>query len=178
MFKKNLFLGLGIGIIISSTILYINFVSYKRNMKDTIDNSEIISKAYELGMILKSEVPSIEIKTLSNEEIISKAEELGMVFKIEETTEISTIETIEIEIESETLSTIINEEISIRITPGTSATEVSQILYEVGLIDDANNFHTFIKDNKKLNAIQVGFFRIPTNSSYEEILKILTTTPK
>lgn len=181
MNKRNLFLGLGIGLILSSIIFYIGFICFVTPVKDLSDE-DIILKAKELNMISTDEIP--EQQTLSDEDIILKAKELGMIFEsdINDKTVESTTDNSDKEEDTQP-TTILNTEveaeiIDVRILPGSSAINVSKTLYEAGVIEDADSFLNFLKQSNKANTIRAGYFKIPTGSSQQDILKILTTPPK
>jgi len=169
MSKRNLFLGLGAGIILSSVVFYISFlIAFK-----PVSDEYIISKAKELNMVSADEIP--QAQTLSNEDIIAKAKELGMIFKTEEESEKST------ETQTQQQSEVTDEPaeiIDVRILPGSSAISISKTLYEAGVIDNSDDFLTFLKQNNKENTIRAGYFEIPLGSSDKDILEILTTPPK
>ncbi len=169
MSKRNLFLGLGAGIILSSVVFYISFlITFK-----PVSDEYIISKAKELNMVSADEIP--QAQTLSNEDIIAKAKELGMIFKTEEESEKST------GTQTQQQSEVIDEPaeiIDVRILPGSSAISISKTLYEAGVIDNSDDFLTFLKQNNKENIIRAGYFEIPLGSSDKDILEILTTPPK
>jgi len=178
MNKRNLFLGLGAGIILSSVVFYIAFlIAFK-----PVSDDYIISKAKELNMVSADEIP--QAQTLSDEDIIAKAKELGMIFETKaenqtnksEESEIQSTET-QIQQQSEVTDET-TEIINVRIFPGSSAISVSKTLYEAGVIDNSDDFLTFLKQNNKANTIRAGYFEIPLGSSDKEILEILTTPPK
>lgn len=178
MSKKNLLLGLGTGVILSSIVFYIAFVISFRPVNDEY----IISKAKELNMIAANEIPQPE--TLSNEDIISRAKELGMMFESDITIKNDEMESVEDTQQSEITSvtpideTETTEIIDIRILPGSSAVTISKTLHESGVIDNSEDFLEFLKQNNKANTIRAGYFKIPIGSSNQDILKILTTPPK
>lgn len=66
------------------------------------------------------------------------------------------------------------EDATITIGDEDSSSDVSDKLYEAGLIDSADDFNVFIEDSGKSGSIQSGTFQIPSDSSYEEILDIIT----
>lgn len=197
MANRNLFLGLGIGLIISSTVFYTSFLFSKPILNNDIQISdeEIINKARDLGMILINEIPSTEQQTLSDDNIILQAEKLGMVFETVETTkaiesEQSTeiaetlapeTETLPQETETvvpQTEATTKPKIIDVRIEPGSSAIKVCKVLYDLKLIDSKDGFLAYMRKNNKTSYIRAGYFKVPYGSSYSQVLKILTTPPK
>lgn len=199
MANKNLLLGLGIGLIISSTIFYTSFLFSKPTLNNDIQvnitDEKIINKARDLGMILINEIPSTEQQTLSDDDIVSQAKKLGMVFETVETTK-----TIEVEQSTEIAETFPKETetlpqetetippsteattkakiITVRIEPGSSAIKICQVLYDLKLIDSKDGFLAYMRKNNKTSYIRAGYFKVPYGSSYSQVLKILTTPPK
>lgn len=211
MFNKNLILGLGIGIILSSGVFYVGF-KFTDNLPPSpsisISDDEIIKRAKEIGMIFEDEIskkaedpkpnnssldleaettnvnkiePSIETLTVpideseSIEDIISEAKESDTI-NDQESTEIESTKS-QAKITNNQVksnSSVVN----IRILPNSSATKVAQNLYNLGLIDNKTNFINYIKANNKANTIRAGYFSIKKGSSYDDILKILSTPSK
>lgn len=174
MDNKDLLLGAGIGIIISSVILYIGFFSYINSNNSppteiTVDDNEIASRAKKLGMLYPSD---IQPSTMSDDDIISKAEQLGMVFETTQQETESSSETESLEESTEA------EIIKVQIPAGSSATKIAQILYDLKLVDSVNSFVQYVRQKNKLNYMKTGTFYVPLGSSNEEILNILTSRPK
>lgn len=66
------------------------------------------------------------------------------------------------------------EDITITIDDSDTSSSVSDKLYEAGVIDSSDDFEAFVSDEGKSDSIQSGTFQIPSGSSYEEILDIIT----
>lgn len=66
------------------------------------------------------------------------------------------------------------ENITVTIKDSDTASTVSEKLYEAGLISSADDFEAFINDSDKSASIKSGTFQIPSDSSNEEILDIIT----
>lgn len=174
MVNRNFFLGLGLGIIISSVIFYLSIIVINKtpvndNKVVEISNEEIISRAKKLGMVPISSLPSTNQNPISDDEIIKKAADLGMVFiteeKPQETTQPTQIPTQQLQL------------VDVRITGGSSAESVSKTLYDAGLIEEVSSFTKYIKDNDKATKIRAGYFKINKGSTFDQILTILTTPP-
>ncbi|WP_182101587.1 hypothetical protein [Niallia taxi] len=63
----------------------------------------------------------------------------------------------------------------IRVSPGMRSDQIANTLYAVGLIDSPAKFQRMVKDRKLGYKLLKGTHRIPKGSSYDDILKILTT---
>lgn len=82
-------------------------------------------------------------------------------------------ETTEITQAPETEETV-GEDVTIVIEDSDTSSAVADKLYEAGLIDSAEDFESFVSSAGKSDAIQSGTFQIPSGSSHEEILDIIT----
>lgn len=130
--------------------------------------------------ILHSAYPKVELVDLNDDVIVERARELGMVpikesIKIgkdieEEVEEIEEVEEVE-EIEEVEL---ISEEIEIVIEKGSSLTEVASYLYDIGLIENKDEFADMVRANKLSGKIDYGYYNINKASSNYEIIEILT----
>ena len=54
-----------------------------------------------------------------------------------------------------------------------SAGEICEILKDAGVIDDAENFLSYIKSRKKQTSLKSGQYTLPINANYEDILEAL-----
>jgi hypothetical protein len=174
--NKKFFLGLGLGIIISSMIFYMSFIvinktSSKNNKSVEISDEEVINRAKKLGMVAYKALPDTKQTSLSNDELIAKASELGMVFKTDEKIKETSVTV------SQTQASTEVQTLEIRILGGSADENVSQTLYEAGLIEDTAAFTKYIRDKGKSTRLRAGYFKIKKDSSYDEILTILTTPP-
>lgn len=68
-----------------------------------------------------------------------------------------------------------NKNISFAITRGMNSQTVADLLKEKGLIKDANDFNNYIVKVGKASIIKVGNFTLKKGTSYEEIVKAITT---
>lgn len=67
-----------------------------------------------------------------------------------------------------------SKNISVVIENSDTASSVAEKLYKSGLIDSASKFNDYIDEHNKTGSIITGTFQIPSNSTYEEILNIIT----
>jgi len=66
------------------------------------------------------------------------------------------------------------DHVTFTITRGMTSYDVARLLYQKGLIDDANDFDMYIIRKGKASVIRVGTYTLPKNASYQEILKAIT----
>ena len=66
------------------------------------------------------------------------------------------------------------DDISIKITDNDTSVTVSEKLADAGIISSATEFEGYISNMGKEDSIKSGTFKIPTGSSNEEILDIIT----
>ncbi|MBU5314110.1 endolytic transglycosylase MltG [Tissierella carlieri] len=153
-----LFLGVGIGIIIASTL----YSFYPKIEYIDLTDDIIMERARSLGMVgLKESIDVINKEELADEEntMESANDEMKEVQK--------DIEEIKAEV----------EEREIVVESGSSLTRVSKQLYNANLIDNIDEFISFVKDKKLDKKIVTGSYKIELNSSYDEIIEILTKRP-
>ncbi|MCL1916980.1 MAG: hypothetical protein FWG14_01490 [Peptococcaceae bacterium] len=62
----------------------------------------------------------------------------------------------------------------IEIKSGMSAKQISDLLAQEGIIDNAQEFHNFSIDHGKARKFMVGKFALSVGMSYEELLELLT----
>lgn len=182
--KLNYFMrGLGIGILITTITLSIAF-HFSDNYK--LSQEEIIQEAKNLGLVEASEVDltdSNKNNIVNIDDLLEKEksepdkteEETAEVETTEEeTTEVEATEEETAEAETAEEETVAEtEEVSITIRSGMTSETVSRLLYDNGLIEDTKDFNNYLINNGYSSKIRVGTFKIPQNTSYEEIVKII-----
>lgn len=164
MRKKSFSLGFGLGIICVSLIFWIVYgyqvkklkIEYE-SLKTVLTDEEIIEKAEQLGMIFYSDLPQNSQNESKNTE-----EHTEMTQTDEPTTELNT------DINSEDADII-----EITINRGSSAGFVAEVLFEKGVIDDAEEFKEYLVDRNKSTKIKSGTFTFEKNMKYSEALKTL-----
>lgn len=65
------------------------------------------------------------------------------------------------------------ETVTISIVRGDSSYTVSRRLEEVGLVEDAGEFDSYLVDNGYSKTIRTGTYQIPVDATWEEIAKII-----
>ncbi|MGP4061704.1 hypothetical protein [Halobacillus sp. H74] len=142
-------------------------------------------RSYSIGLLTaaivvgitywNSEEPSVEVKEKSpgTEEMISQLEEDGYHVVSNEEWEAqqqTTASSSDKEKEKSTLVTF-----SIDIVSGTNSTEISQKLQQANIIDDANAFETFMKENDYSRFIQIGQATLNSEMTHQEIAEAITS---
>lgn len=154
-----LILGLGLGIIITN-ILY---SAYPKVELVELNDDVIVKKARELGMVplkknIKIDKDAEDPKNKELEEVSKKLEEA--LLELEKSQEIETEK--------------LEEEKEIFIESGWNLTNVAKRLYDMGLIDDQDEFSKFVIGENLSRKIITGNYKIRNNSSNLEIISILT----
>lgn len=172
--------GLGIGVLLTTIILSIG----NRPVYPT--DEEIINKAKDLGMdfVQEEEVDNIE-KILGN--LDSKPEPsptIGLVSDLDEDTQLvekiePTVIPVPTDISEPTKAiepTDIPEAkyVSFTIMRGMTSMDVSEVLKEIGLIEDAEDFNRYVIGQGKAGVIRIGTFTLEEGASYQEIVDIIT----
>lgn len=63
--------------------------------------------------------------------------------------------------------------VEVNIPSSSSASSISKLLEEEGVVDDAEAFLKYVSDRKKQRYIRSGKVELPQNGDYEEILNLL-----
>ena len=68
--------------------------------------------------------------------------------------------------------------IVIAINSGTSAEEIAEVLLSNSLIENKQAFLTRLNEQKKESKVQIGTFNIPIGATVDEIIEVITLSPK
>lgn len=163
--------GLGLGILLTTILLSIAF-RYSDTYK--LSTEEIIQEAEKLGMV-KNKEPQVDIEQLLEKEKTNKTDKSNLQenTKETETTSKETIKDTKKEEESKQDESDLDLEIEIEILPGMTSEHASNLLMEEGIIEDKIEFNSYIVENGYSTRVRSGVFKIPKNSTYKEIAKIL-----
>ena len=175
--------GLGIGVLLTTIILSIG----NRTVYPT--DEEVINKAKDLGMdfVQEEEVDNIE-KILGNlDSKLEPSPTIGLesnqeedIQPIEEGEPTEAIEPIELVEPTEAIeppkpTDILEVQyISFTIVRGMTSMDVSEVLKEVGIIEDPEDFNRYIIGQGKDGVIRIGTFTLEEGASYQEIVDIIT----
>lgn len=173
--------GLGIGIFISTIILSISFSAKNK----TLTNVEIMNRAEELGMVKEEDIEaavSDKLEKIKQKE--SPVEELSTEDAIEEAVEetskeedvvkdISKEEDVAEELPDEESNVV--ESVTITVSSGMWSEDVSKLLENNGVVDNAGSFNTFLIENGYQHRIRTGEYTLLKGTSFEEIAKTITS---
>ncbi|HWT76157.1 MAG TPA: hypothetical protein VN258_15755 [Mobilitalea sp.] len=177
--------GLGIGIVLTTLIFTLD--GYKK-----MSDEDIKASAMKLGMVMKDDTNSNLDKVLDEiptglptpTPAISSKPELTQAPTQKPTaaptptitpTKEATPKPTEKPTNTSEVSQTDQKEITFTIKSGMSSREVSELMKELGLVDDANKFNHYIAKAGKENVIQGGVFQVIGKPTYEQLLNILTT---
>lgn len=149
-----LILGIGMGIILTSTL----YMIYPKIEYIHLSDDMIIERARDLGMVSLKENIKIEKKTDDN---------------LEKNDEVDISDEPEIEVQPEP-----EIEKEIRIEYGWSLTRVGLELYEKEVITNKEEFINYVKGKRLSTSIRVGTHTFKNNPSYDEIIEIITIGSK
>ncbi|QAS54185.1 endolytic transglycosylase MltG [Halobacillus litoralis] len=142
-------------------------------------------RSYSIGLLTaaivvgitywNSEEPSVEVKekSLGTEKMISQLEEDGYHVVSNEEWEAQQQTTARSSDKEKEKSTHVT--FSIDIVSGTNSTEISQKLQQANIIDDANAFETFMKENDYSRFIQIGQATLNSGMTHQEIAEAITS---
>ncbi|OGO78441.1 MAG: hypothetical protein A2Y23_03695 [Clostridiales bacterium GWB2_37_7] len=77
-----------------------------------------------------------------------------------------------------TLQTEVQQAVIITIKSGTSSEGIAELLVTNKLIESKDVFLKKLTELKKENKLQIGTFKIPSGSSIDGIIEIITSSPK
>lgn len=186
---KSYLRGLGLGIIITTIILVIAFRGRNRQM----DDMDVISRAYELGMTETSLYAGNEITTESTTTGSYETEPVTVTEPVTEPTTESVTETVtepSTERITEPVSNAVTEQATTEMTTEittaapksvtivfeniSSADKASRLLYDAGVIQDIDEFNRYLSENGLATKVGEGTFEFKKNMTFDEIAKIIT----
>ena len=169
--------GIGAGIIVAVLIMAIG------GGAPTMSDKDVIKRAEELGMVKSGENSSTIKDQMSSAAESSQAPEGAS--SVEQTSEAqpepsSVEESSQAQPEPEPAQQPETpagdgSTVKVNVTAGMYSSAVSKLLYDAGLVSDANAFDKYLTDNGYDKLIVVGEFNIPKGATAEQIAKILTT---
>lgn len=166
--------GVGVGIIITTLVLIIAFAFKSPSVSD----EDIIKRATELGMVMQEKEPVEQ----ENKEEIDNTEDTDLSESVDDTEKnaadkfLENIESEKTENESEADgSTEVVTYVPFTVSPGQSSNSVSENLYKAGLVDNADDFNSYLNELGIDDLIQSGTFYVSSNSTYDDIAAALVT---
>jgi len=178
--------GLGIGIILTTFLFIISGYDKK------LTKEEIVELAKEYGMVdAKEQKDPLEqvlgeiIPTKAPEPTLEPTPQPTAKPTVEPTVEPTPEPTVEPTVEptpepttEATLSPTVTPEkvtsVTFTISKGMTSDSVSNLLFEIGLVDDADKFNDYIVRAGKSKVIWYGKYTIEKGSTYDEIIDIIT----
>ena len=177
--------GLGIGIILTSIVLSI---SNHSGQKIVISDKEIIARATELGMKMqedsnldevleqvKDPSPSPEVTPIIT--LIPTAKPTPMLTPTPTTKPTPTVTqtpTPTPTVTPEPTTTEETKKITFSVLKGMGSSDVAEVLYLKGLIEDVDEFDHYLIKSGKASSIKVGTFTVPSGASFSEITDKIT----
>ncbi len=168
--------GMGVGIFISTLIFIMAFAFYQPKMSD----EEIVAAAKQLGMVEKEDSSnstdaSGEDEDLQNDSSNSEDGDLQNDSSDSETLDATSQGDSEPTASTEgTEDTTSSQTVDFSVKHGQSSREVSQNLFNLGVIDDADSFDSYLNSNGYDNFVQPGNYSIPAGSAYSDVATIIT----
>lgn len=179
--------GLGVGIIFSCVIF---FTAYQTGASGKMTDEQIINRAKELGMvkkedpledlISKQEDPAKETSKEDNKDTAVKDTDgtskkdsaaTDSESKKEQTTEVTTQEQTT---QGETTAEEKGETVTIKIDGGSTSYAVCQKLHNAGLIENADEFDTYLVKNGYASRIRVGEYALKKGMSFQDIAEAIS----
>jgi hypothetical protein len=164
---KNILMGIGIGIILSSLIGII----YSAGMNPEMSKQEIMEKAKQYGMVLGSDtIIGTDYDKTDSTALSEKEPVPGYNNSVDTPTP---IETEDLRENTEKLTEEPVQEVRIKINRGDTSTVVAERLYDKGLIESIDSFENLLREKNLQGSIQVGEFVIAKGTNNSTIAKII-----
>lgn len=187
--------GLGIGIVFTAIVMSLSLQASRSRIirENALTKEEIMEKAMGYGMIMSAsdDTTSVEQKDSSKEE---QSQEKNQDVKEEQDAEDDQLkesndddqqnekdekdnkDKVEPNVDStKDKDLIISIDYTpIKITSGMTATSVGKLLNEKGVIEDADEFRTYMSEQGYSSKILVGEYLIPLDATYKKIADIIT----
>lgn len=187
--------GLGIGIVFTAIVMSLSLQASRSRIirENALTKEEIMEKAMGYGMIMSAsdDTTSVEQKDPSKEE---QSQEKNQDVKKEQDAEDDQLkesndddqqnekdekdnkDKVEPNVDStKDKDLIISIDYTpIKITSGMTATSVGKLLNEKGVIEDADEFRTYMSEQGYSSKILVGEYLIPLDATYKKIADIIT----
>lgn len=184
--------GCGLGILLATIVLAIGF---HRNSSAEMTDAEIRQRASELGMIddpdsvweeatqlLENTEIAKETNTTENFGTDTEQPEISDNTEPEETEDVKKDNKKENNKKEDTSKGDTETEgdtnpktVTLKVTRGMVCRDIAEQLYELNMVDDAEAFRLYMRDEGYDNLIQTGTFTFTVGMEYQEIAEILTT---
>ena len=154
--------GIGIGVIVATLIMTVSSVIHNNNLSDEV----IIKEAQKLGMIMPENTEDKDSLWQKNTETEDVETEVVL-----ESSELE--DATETDVSTETQMMEEPEIVTVYVEEGEYAQQVAKKLEDAGLIEDAEDFHRYLKKIGYTTRIRSGYHEILSGSTYEEIAQNL-----
>lgn len=178
MNKRYFLRGLGFGLIIGAIVMMVALKTDNKSNNDTatvsdaaktteITTTEATSTETETTQATTTETPTVEEETteaVTTENVTTEAPTTEAV-----TTEAPTTE----EVTTEEPSTETQKGGSITIKSGMYAMAISEALYDIGMVESADDFYNYLLSTGNATKLMCGTFTFTGDETYDEIIEIL-----
>lgn len=168
--------GIGIGVLVATFIMTVSSVIHNNNLSDEF----IIKEAQKLGMIMpESEDDKDSLWGSSNTGKDTQVDDQASSEQLEDDTQIPEEQntqddsSMESQTSSEELTPPVQETVVIQIGVGEGAGKVARKLYSLGVIENEDDFRTYLQSSGYSRKIRCGSFEVTKGSSYEEICDVI-----
>lgn len=156
--------GVGIGVIVATLIMTVSSVIHNNNLSDEY----IIKEALKLGMVMPEDTEdsnSLWGSSTEDDTDTSVNTEGETTSETESQVETQTTEDVQIPVDENMVVVTVDDD--------DAARHVSEKLLAAGLIEDAEDFRSYLANKGYASLIGSGTFQIPKGSTYEEICDII-----
>ena len=168
--------GIGIGVLVATFIMTVSSVVHNNNLSDDF----IIKEAQKLGMIMsESEDDKDSLWGNSNTEKDTQTDNHVSSEQLNDDTQVPEAESTEEDLNTENQVSSDEqvppeeERVVIQIRDGEGAGSVARKLYSLGVIENEEDFHAYLKNSGYSRKIRCGSFEVIKGASYEEICDVI-----
>ncbi len=168
--------GIGIGVLVATFIMTVSSMVHNNNLSDEF----IIKEAQKLGMIMpETEDDKDSLWGNNNTEHDTQADDQASSELLYNDTQISETQNTEEEQGTEEepgtedQQPLEEEKVVIQIRDGEGAGSVAGKLYSLGVIENEEDFHAYLKNSGYSRKIRCGTFEVVKGASYEEICDVI-----
>lgn len=150
--KRSYFIGLGTGILFSSFSVFITYSftykdkpAYEQNNQEVQTEKELVEKARKMGMVFIKETQDIKDQIPEEKLVPEPAPEI------------------------QNTNIIANEEVIIYVKEGSTSYDISFILEQKGIIDNAESFNKYIIEENASKKLNFGDMVLNKGMTYKEV---------
>ena len=169
MNKRYFLRGLGFGLIIGAIVMMVALKSDNNSNND----SATATDATEAAVITTAEVTTEEPDTVTEEVTTAEATTEEVTTEEATTEEATTAEATTEEATTEEETTEAQKGGSITIKSGMYAMAISEELYNIGMVESADDFYNYLISTENATKLMCGTFTFTGDETYDEIIEIL-----